>query len=306
MASEQPTSKSSGSMNYAFWPGCVSKGACQELYHATMLIKKKLEIELHELSEAACTGAGVMAQSDPHVGVAINARTLAMAEKLGMDLVTQCSTCQGVLSGVNHRLKSDPSYRERINTILRPMGYEYNGTVKVKHLLWVIVEDLGMEKLQAMVKKPLTGLKVGAFYGCYILRPSESLGFDNASNPSSLEKVIAALGATPIFYEGRNQCCGFPLQLINPHASFVQSGKHLWSAQVAGAHAIVTPCPLCHLSLDARQPDARKAVNQPIQMPILHLSQLIGLALGISPQELRIHRHVTSTKTVLQLLKYEP
>lgn len=298
MVSMQQTSN----LRYAFFPGCVSKGACHELFLATNLIKEKMQIEFVELTQAACTGAGVTSAADPHFGVALNARTLAMAEKLGLDLVTQCSTCQGVLAGVNVKLQQDPPYRERINKILRPLGYEYNGGVKVKHLLWVIVEDVGLDHLKSLVTNPLTGIKIGAFYGCYILRPSESLGFDDPANPSSMEKVIAALGAQPVFYEGRNQCCGFPLQLINPHASFAQSGKHLWSAQQAGAQVIVTPCPLCHLSLDARQPDAKKAVKQPLHLPIVHLSQLVGLAFGFGAKDLGLHRHVISTNSFLNLI----
>ena len=158
-------------MKYAWYPGCVSQGACPELFTATLAVADKLGIELVELKEAACTGAGVLSERNPELADTLNARTFAMAERLGLPLMTICSTCQGVMSQANYKLQNDPGYLAKINETLALEGLEYKGTTKVSHLLWVIVEDIGLDKVEPLVERPLTGVKIAPFYGCYILRP---------------------------------------------------------------------------------------------------------------------------------------
>ncbi|HTN72581.1 MAG TPA: heterodisulfide reductase-related iron-sulfur binding cluster, partial [Methylomirabilota bacterium] len=160
-------------MKYAFYPGCVSRGGCPELYPSAVKVADKLAIELEELKDVACTGAGVLPQyiSDP-----INARTFAKAERMGLPVMTICSTCQGVMAQANYRLKEDPTYREKINReYLADEGLEYKGTIEVKHLLWVIFEDYGIERFKALIQRPLKGLKVSPFYGCFLRRPPEAI-----------------------------------------------------------------------------------------------------------------------------------
>ena len=181
------------------------------------------------------------------------------------------------------------------------LRYDAEKGLEVKNFLWVLVEDIGLDKLKSMVKKPLTGLKAGPFYGCYILRPEAILGFDDHPDRDHyLEYVIEALGCTLITYEGQDKCCGFPILTINKKNSLTMAANHLSSAQEEGADCLVTPCPLCHLNLDAQQPDAAKyaSVNG-LEVPILHLPQLIGLALGMDPKALRVDRHVVSSRKVL-------
>jgi len=158
-------------MKYAFYPGCVSRGGCPELYPSAVKVTGALGIELEEIKDAACTGAGVLPQniSDP-----INARTFAKAENMGLPIMTICSTCQGVMLQANHRLKGDPEYRAKINKeYLAEEGLEYKGTTEVKHLLWVLMEDYGVERLKSLIKRPLKGLRVSPFYGCFLRRPPE-------------------------------------------------------------------------------------------------------------------------------------
>lgn len=293
-------------MRYAFWPGCVSKGACPELYTSIVRVAPELGIELVELYDGNCTGAGVISEHSMETADALNARNFALAQRLDLPLMNICSTCQGVQSLAQHRLRKDPALAARVNASLAEEGLHYDAEkgLEVKNFLWVLVEDLGLAKLRSLVKKPLKGLRAGPFYGCYILRPEVVLGYEeHPQRDHYLEQVIEAVGATLVTYEGQDKCCGFPIMTINKKNSLTMAGKHLGEAQSQGADCLVTPCPLCHLNLDAQQPDAaRYATVDGLEVPILHLPQLIGLALGIDPAELRLNRHVVSTRKVLSRL----
>ncbi|MCH8089426.1 MAG: CoB--CoM heterodisulfide reductase iron-sulfur subunit B family protein [Chloroflexi bacterium] len=284
-------------MKYAFYPGCVSRGGCPELYPAAVKVLAKLEIELVELTDVGCTGAGVLSRevSDP-----INARTLAKAEEMGLPIMTICSTCQGCLMQANHRLKKDPAYREQINRdYLAEEGLEYKGTTDVKHFLWVLEEDYGLDKLKEMVVNPLNDLKVAPFYGCYLRRPPEVVvPKGKESRKKALESTISALGGEVIAIKGKGKCCGFPILIPNERNSLEMCGNHTLEAKDKGADAIVTPCPLCHLELDGNQPRAAAQKGRKIDLPILHLPQLVGLALGFTPKEMQMQRHIISTGTV--------
>lgn len=284
-------------MRYAYYPGCVAQGGTPELLQSMRLVGERLGLTLEHLKEAACTGAGVLQERDLELGDTLNARTFAMAEKRGLPLMTICSTCQGVMSQANYRLQKDPEYREFINKYLRPEGLEYQGTTEVKHFMWILVEEYGLDRLKSLVKRPLVGLALAQFYGCYVLRPSEQLGYDTYPERNTyLEKIISALGATPVDNEGKTRCCGFPILTMNRDNSLRMAGKHLIEAKDMGADAMVTPCPLCHLNLDGQQPEAAKLYKRQINLPVIHLSQLVGLALGIAPRELGLNKHLTATK----------
>lgn len=286
-------------MKYAIHTGCVANGACRELNSSAREVINALNIDVEELKSASCTGAGVVHEVDPLVADTINARTLAMVEKKGLDLMTICSTCQGVLTRVNSTLKTTPSLLKKVNQNLSEFGHQYNGKVEVKHLLWVLNSEYGLERLSKRVVKPLNGLRVAAFYGCYILRPSEYMDFEDADNPASLENVIKAIGAEPVYYSGRTRCCGFPIMMMNKNNSLSMAGNHLLEAKDKGADCMLTPCPLCHLSLDSSQPDAESIKGRKIDLPVLHLAQLIGLALGLDIDKLGLKKHIVSTKKVI-------
>ncbi|HEY5649549.1 MAG TPA: CoB--CoM heterodisulfide reductase iron-sulfur subunit B family protein, partial [Nitrospiria bacterium] len=282
-------------MKYALFTGCAAKGACPELYQSTVAIARKLDIEIVEMLDAACCGAGVVAEADPDLQLAINVRTFAQAEAQSLDILTICGTCQGVMGLAQHRLKSEAGLLERINGILEPEGIRYSGGVEVKHLLWVINGEIGLERLKKKVTRPLENLRIAPFYGCYILRPSKVLGFDDPENPTSLEKLITALSADPVDYEGKTKCCGFPVVLEKEEIAVSMVGNNVKEAKDELADAMVTPCPLCHMNLDIYQGKAEKQLGEKLGMPVLHLPQLIGLALGLEPRELGLKRHLVST-----------
>lgn len=294
-------------LKYAYFPGCVAQGACRELYQSTQALTQALGIELVELKTAACCGSGTFKEDSQLLEDTVNARNIALAEELNLPLLTHCSTCQGVIGHVDERLKEcqkkDPIYLQQVNNLLQNEDcLPYRGSTEVKHLLYALVADYGLESIQQRVTRALSGLKCAAFYGCYLLRAQKSMPYDDPYNPQAMENVFRAVGATPIYYRGRTQCCGWPLASYATTQSFKMAGMHIQDAIASGADCIVTPCPLCHLNLDSRQPEVEKVIGQKLGLPVLHLPQLIALALGIKPQQLGLERHIVSTRPVLEKL----
>ena len=290
-------------MKVAYWPGCVSRGFTPELHGSMALVADRLGIELVELDRANCCGAGVIAEHNPELADSLNARTFAMAQKTGLAMMNICSTCQGAQAECQERLDADAAYRAHINEILAPEGLEYEAGISNKNFLWLLVEDYGLDRLRDLVQRPLAGLRVGPFYGCYVLRPTSRLGYDrHPGRDRYLEQLIGVLGGDVVEYSGARKCCGFPVITMNRRTSLAQAGRHIGDAIDADADALVTPCPLCHLNLDLQQPDAAKVVGRDLGLPVLHLPQLVGLALGFEPKELGMSKHVVRTTGVEQKL----
>ena len=290
-------------MKLAYWPGCVSRGFTPELHGAVAKVAPLLDLELVELDRANCCGAGVIAEHNQELADTLNARTFAMAQGVdgAMGMMNICSTCQGAQSECQERLDADTAYREHINGNLDAEGlsYEREGAWWNKNFLWLLVEEIGLDTLKEKVVRPLEGLRVAPFYGCYIVRPSKRLGFnEHPGRDTYLEQVIATLGGEPVAYAGSHKCCGFPVITMNKTTALKQAGRHMADAVDAGADCVVTPCPLCHLNLDLQQPDAARYVERELDMPVLHFPQIVGLALGLEPKELGMNKHVVSTKEV--------
>jgi len=289
-------------MRYAYFPGCVALDSCGELDQATRAVAEHLGIELVELDEATCCGAGNLQEANPKAALALNARTLSMAEAQGVDLLTVCGTCQMYLARANRELQ-DPATREKVNAVLARVDRRYEGRVRVRHLLQVLLEDIGPRKLAANVRRPLGDLNVGAFYGCHLLRAPGSEAFDDPEEPRRIEELITVLGGRPVTYGGRTSCCGFHVLTVREDLALRMAGGELLEAKAAGAQVLATPCPLCHLVLDAYQGRAGTAVGATAGLPILHLSQLVGLALGIDPDRLGVKRHLVPVAPVVRALE---
>ncbi len=243
----------------------------------------------------------MIAEHNQELADTLNARTFALAQQTDGELMMNiCSTCQGAQTECQERLDANAEYRDLVNETLADEGLVYEAGITNKNFLWLLVEEIGLETLKSKVVKPLTNLKVGPFYGCYIVRPEDRLGIDaELPRDTYLSLVIEALGGTVIEYAGMHKCCGFPIITMNQEASLKQAGTHMGDAKDAQADCVVTPCPLCHLNLDLQQPLAEKAVGRDLDMPVLHLPQLVGLALGLSPKELGMGRHVVKPTSVI-------
>ena len=292
-------------MKIAYYPGCVAQESGRELDMATRWVCRNLGIELVEFPTFSCCGSGFVDEANLTLNVALNARNLAIAERAGLDLLTVCSTCQGMLTLANVKM-TEPAMRARIDPVLAKLQIAYGGKVRVKHLLEVLVNDIGVEAIRAKVRRPLTGMNVGAFYGCHLLRPTLELGSESAEEPHAFEDLLAAIGATPVMYRGRVMCCGFPILFVKPETANRISAHQIVDARDHGAHAMATPCPLCHISLDSFQNKASAAVGQKLNMPVFHLPQLVGLALGASPEELGLPRHLVPVEPAMARIGTPP
>ena len=289
----------------AYFKGCLASLSAKELDSATKALAPKVGLELVELETVTCCGAGDIHEAEPDYYLHLNARILAYAEAAECDtLLTVCNVCTLNLRQANWQLKNDAELRTRVADNLQRVGAPpYNGGVEVRHLLWEIAEGEGYEKLKVAAHKGLKGLKVAPFYGCQILRPSKIMGFEDPDRPWSLERIIEACGGEAIDYPAKIKCCGFPIIQAREETALGELIQPIEQAYEAGADAIVTPCPLCHLSLDAWQSKLKKATGRDFKMPILHLSQLVGVAAGLEESELKFKRHVVPVTPVLEKLE---
>jgi succinate dehydrogenase / fumarate reductase cytochrome b subunit len=289
----------------AYYKGCLASLSAKELDTSTQALAPKVGLELDELESVTCCGAGDIHEAEPDYYLHLNARILAYAEETGADtLMTICNVCTLNLRQADLALKNDDAVRARVNANLERVGVPpYQGGIEVKHFLWLIAEGEGFELLKQAAHKGLKGLRVAPFYGCQILRPSKLLGFEDPDRPWSLEKIIEACGGEPVDYPAKIKCCGFPIIQAREETALGELIQPIQQAMEAGADAMVTPCPLCHLSLDAWQSKLKKTTGRDFAMPILHLSQLVGVAAGLEDSELKFKRHVVSVKPVLDKLQ---
>ena len=210
----------------------------------------------------------------------------------GLPLMTICNTCTLNLLDAHAAFVNDPKLAADINARLAEEGLRYSGRTRISHFLWVLHEDIGEQRLRDLVVNPLTDMTVAAFYGCHITRPPLRYGFVDSRNNLALERLAEILGCRPIDYSGRTECCGFHTAAHDERVAIKLTGQHILSAKTNGANAMVTPCPLCHTVLDGFQREIEQDMKQALDMPVLHLPQLVGLALGLSPEELRMDRHM--------------
>ncbi len=288
-------------MRVAYYTGCLATLSAKELDSSTKALAPRLGIELEELEAVTCCGAGDIHEAEPDYYLHLNARILAYAEATGADtLMTICNVCTLNLRQANHMLQKDDVLRARVSANLRAVGAPpYSGGVEVRHFLWLVADDF-YDRLKEVAHKGLKGLRVAPFYGCQILRPSKLLGFEDPDRPWSLEAIIEACGGEAIDYPAKIKCCGFPIIQAREETALGELIQPVEQALEAGADVMVTPCPLCHLSLDAWQQKLEASTGKQYAIPILHLSQLIGVAAGLEDSELKFKRHVVSVAPVLE------
>lgn len=284
-------------LQFAYYPGCAAKQIQKEADWSARAITDKLNIGLHDMPAATCCGAGNLQEHDLAAALAINARIFSQAEEMGMDIVTICNTCLQTFSYANHRLTNEPELLASINTVLQKAGVRpYQGTIEVKHLIWVLVENVGEAKLKKHITNPLNGLRVAPFYGCHAMRPSEI--FINQGTPRGgtvhgpkyLETIIQTLGAQSVDYYGKDKCCGFHYMLVNEKEFLHMSGGHSLEAKNAGAEVMVSPCTLCDFALGAYQARSEKAMGTTIGLPEMNIAQLVGKAFGLDEKTLGFNR----------------
>ncbi|MFL6021446.1 MAG: CoB--CoM heterodisulfide reductase iron-sulfur subunit B family protein [Gaiellaceae bacterium] len=289
----------------AYYKGCLASLSAKELDSSTQALAPKVGLDLVELESVTCCGAGDIHEAEPDYYLHLNSRILAYAEAAGCEtLLTICNVCTLNLRQANWQLKNDEALRERVSANLQRVGVPpYSGNVEVRHLLWEIAEGDGYELLKQVAHKGLKGLRVAPFYGCQILRPSKLLGFEDPDRPWSLERIIEACGGEAIDYPAKIKCCGFPIIQAREETAMGELIQPVEQAMEAGADVMVTPCPLCHLSLDAWQQKLEAATGRTFNMPVLHLAQLVGVAAGLEDSELKFKRHIVDPRPALEKLQ---
>jgi len=282
---------------YAYYPGCSSEATAVGLELANQAISRPLDIELLELEDWTCCGSTPYGSLDREESVLVAARNLALAEKSGLDLVTPCSSCFVTLYGANLQLRENPRLMKRVNEALSVANLEYHGKVRVRHLTEALVNDVTPEVISEKVTQPLNGIKVAPYYGCQLVRPD--YGFDNPESPESLDRLVASLGAEAVPFPLKNRCCGGSLIISDESLALGLVRKLLDNAVENGAECLVTPCPMCQVNLDAYQSRVNSRFKTAFNIPVLFVSQLIGLALGVEPRSLGLNTSIVSPKRVL-------
>jgi heterodisulfide reductase subunit B len=282
--------------HYSYYPGCSAEATASPLGISVLPVARALDIDLAELEDWNCCGSTPYNSVNKLEAGAMAARNLALAEKTGLDLVTPCSNCYVVLSSVNTHLKELPSFRGNVNEALAAGNLTYGGGVKVRHLAEVLYTDITPDGIASKVTNPLKGLKVAAYYGCQLVRPN---GFDDPESPRSLDELVTSLGAEAVPWEMKAHCCGSSLVMSEPDVALGLINKLLKNAQERGAQCLITPCPLCQINLDAYQSQVNSKFNTSYNLPVLFVSQLIGVALGIPAKELALSKNIVSPMRVL-------
>jgi len=291
----------SKNLNFAYYPGCAAKQIQKEADWSARMVAERLGIKLHDMPAASCCGAGNLQEHDPAAALAVNARIFSQAEEMGMDICTICNTCLQTFTYANERLKREPDLRAKINDILVKAGVRpYEGTIDVKHFIWVMVDDVGLEKVKKHIKEPINGLKVAPFYGCHSMRPREIFNGRGGQAPRYLDDIITAIGGESVNYSGKDKCCGFHYMLVNENDFLKMSGGHSLAAKDAGAEVMVSPCTLCDMALGAYQARAEKKLGKSIELPEMSIQQLVGAAMGMGYKELGMHRLHQDPRAVLK------
>ncbi len=285
-------------MAYGYYPGCSSHGTAREYDISTKKVCERLGLELKEVEDWNCCGASPAHATSEELSLALPFRNLALAEKQGLNsIMSTCSACYNRLKVADEILKNTPEISSRVSEIV---GESYNSSLKVIHFLDLISKELGIERVKEKVQKPLADIKVVSYYGCLLTRPPEFVSVDpDPENPTVMEEIIGALGAEAPDWSHKTECCGASLALSRTDIVLRLSGEILKSARFADADCIAVACPLCYANLDMRQAQISSMHGVDYSLPVLFISELIGIALGIGYKELGMNKHMVSAKTLL-------
>ena len=267
-------------MKYAFFVGCTTLGRLPGYEKATRKLAEKLGIELIDMPGSSCCGTTYMESLDEVTALSLAARNICIAEEMGLNILTICNGCTETLTKANTSLKQDQTLLNKVNKILKEVGREFQGNVEVKHLIRVLREDYGLDKLKKAVTKPYTSLRVGTHYGCHLLRPSDIMRFDDPNNPTSMDEIIETTGAISVPYPDKMECCGGPIMGIREDVTW-SIGLDKINTVKNYADALITSCPFCYLTYERAQ---LMKENKP-NLPIIHLPQLLGISLGLSKED---------------------
>jgi heterodisulfide reductase subunit B len=270
-------------VKYAFFPGCSLESTAWDFNRSTRAVCGALGIELEDIPDWVCCGSTPAHASNASLAVALPVINLQKAQLMGAPVMTACASCYSRLRTANHKVRHQPAERERAE---RVTGRPYDGGVEVVHLLDVLINRVGLDAIRKRVRRPLRGLRVASYYGCLLMRPPEIVAFDVAEHPTCMDSILAAAGASPVDWPYKTECCGAGLSITNADVVCRLGHRLLSMARQAGANCLAVACPMCQVNLDLRQADIHKSYGDLPDTPVLYVTQLLGLALGLAPDAL--------------------
>jgi heterodisulfide reductase subunit B len=283
-------------MRFAYFPGCSLSSSGYDYDLSLKYVARALGIDLVEVKDWVCCGASSAHATSHLVSIALPVLNLSHAEKDGFEkLIAPCLACLSRFKAANVELEHDGKLRSEIHEVF---DYKYQGKVKVYHPLEVFLE-MGMDKIREKIRKKLSGLKIACYYGCVLTRPPNVCQFDNVEDPQSMDTIVRTLGATPLEWSFKTECCGVSMTLTRSDIVLKLSNDILRAAKEAGADAIAVSCPLCQANLDGRQRQIEETYNVRYRIPIIYITQLMGLAFGAFPKEVGIQKLITSPREAL-------
>jgi heterodisulfide reductase subunit B2 len=287
-------------MRYAYFPGCSAESTAREMNQSTLAVARALGMDLLEPEGWTCCGATAAHQTDRLLAVSLPAANLTKVQDMKLDMVVNCAACYNRMKVANHEISAHPEIRQSVRAAL---DRDYDGSVRVRHLLEVLQQDVGLEAITHALKRSLNGLKVACYYGCLLVRPPGILKFDDPENPTSLDRLVTAMGGRSLDWPCKVECCGGGLSLSRTDVVVQLTESILDMASRAGAACIVVSCPMCQVNLDLRQQDINKQMGKNYQMPIVYITQLLGLCLGLGAGELGFNKLMIPAASVLQAVE---
>jgi heterodisulfide reductase subunit B len=285
-------------LSYVFFPGCSLDGTARDYHRSALAVAARLGLDLPELKDWICCGSTAAHSGEPLLADALPARNLSAAK--GRTVAVACAACYSRLKTANHHISGDGALRARVAKVA---GVDYDGSTPVLHLLEILWRDVGRSRIAQSIVRPLRGLKVACYYGCLLSRPPEVANFDDTENPAMMDRILEAAGATPVDWPHKTECCGASFSITDPSIVLRLSNEILSMAKAAGVDCVAAACPLCQLNLDMRQRDIEAAFGCRYGLPVFYFTQLLGLAMGCSADELSLSKLMVNPRPLLQSRK---
>jgi heterodisulfide reductase subunit B len=287
-------------MKYAYYPGCSAESTARDQYMSVGEVARALDIELIEPKGWTCCGSTPAHHANKLLSIALPAANLLMAQEMGLDMVVFCAACYNRMKVANHEIQSSVAIRKEVAASL---GEDYDGNVRVLHFTEMLVKEIGIQKLKKRFTHTLDGLKVTSYYGCLLVRPQEVTGFDDPENPTLIDQLVLGMGGESIDWPHKVACCGGGFAISRTDIVLELSNSILDMATSSGAQCIAVACPMCQINLDMRQGNINNIKKTRYEMPIVYITQLLGLCLGIHPRKLGLNKCIVSPKPVIEFVK---
>ncbi|MEM1581522.1 MAG: CoB--CoM heterodisulfide reductase iron-sulfur subunit B family protein [Candidatus Bathyarchaeia archaeon] len=290
-----------GINKYVIFLGCTIPYRVSSYEISARKVLQKLGVELVDMSEFNCCGLPIEPLSHELTQI-LSARNIAIAERIGLNILTLCPGCAGTLKKTNRALKEDKTLREEINKHLGESGLEFKGTIDVKHITQVLIEDIGLSEIKKSIVKPLKGFRIAEHSGCHLSRPRKYIGFEDPENPKALRMLIEVTGAKCAEYMDETECCGATVAGIDDKISLSLVREKLSHVKESESDLLVTVCPSCHFMYDANQIRVERMFGETYGIPVLHYTQLLGLSMGIPQEELGFEELRVKPTKILELM----